>query len=611
MEETWLKEAGLFFLVSGIASSEASLPLPEAVISTLTHQQAAIVRARLDNYNETLRKRNRQPLRDVRDIFAEVGNPEEKSAELCSSPSPHSADFPPGRYHTTTKTIRLLCVVYFFAARPHFVFEDQLTDHPSCSSLKAPQANTNPSCPVPSNPPPACHWRQADWLLQDTPYSEGVAEHRRSSTCWDCQSFQGDLSGKLQFVPVIPSKGLTCIDDLSPRDLTRLGFISHIELTTFLLALGVQTKRNRPSRTKAQGAPASYILTHEQEGAVFGVTLKSLLENDKKKFPGIKIPIVFKKLLSILEQSGLQMEGILRVPASVARLKYLRKELDRHPEVFDWSAVRQVDAAGLLKLFIRELPTPLLTYTHLPTFSSVMGISSELHQVQALQLLTLLLPEVHRDTLKALLVFLWKVVSHQDQNRMSLWNVSMVMAPNLFPQCNHGKRHSPVKQSKEIEVAVGGAQLIQLMIQHQDLLWTVPNFLLTQVRQLNQASNQKQLSLSRTKTYLLKKKKNQNDGNQITKLCEGVIQVHAPQHTKVSMAIQLEEQTTAKDVTARFEGQNSPPQRLYEVGGNICERRLHPDCPLMEVYRVNPCCDWLIKPGLVSSSSAGELNSQL
>lgn len=74
MEETWLKEAGLFFLVSGIASSEASLPLPEAVISTLTHQQAAIVRARLDNYNETLRKRNRQPLRDVRDIFAEVGN---------------------------------------------------------------------------------------------------------------------------------------------------------------------------------------------------------------------------------------------------------------------------------------------------------------------------------------------------------------------------------------------------------------------------------------------------------------------------------------------------------------------------------------------------------
>lgn len=93
-----------------------------------------------------------------------------------------------------------------------------------------------------------------------------------------------------------------------------------------------------------------------------------------------------------------------------------------------------------------------------------------------------------------------------------------------------------------MEEAMGGAQLIQLMIQHQDLLWTVrlrkglqhlydfsdvscdinssslhqiPNFLLAQVRQLNQASNQKQLILSRTRTYLLKKKKNQNDGNQV------------------------------------------------------------------------------------------------
>lgn len=71
----------------------------------------------------------------------------------------------------------------------------------------------------------------------------------------------------------------------------------------------------------------------------------------------------------------------------------------------------------------------------------------------------------------------------------------------------------------------------------------------------------------------------------------------------------------------------SPVQYLYEVGGNICEsdviaythdivayyirltviffyvlvrllgeRRLHPDCILLEVHRVNPHCDWLIKP---------------
>ncbi len=75
--------------------------------------------------------------------------------------------------------------------------------------------------------------------------------------------------------------------------------------------------------------------------------------------------------------------------------------------------------------------------------------------------------------LQALLVFLRKVVCHQDQNRMSLWNVSMVMAPNLFSCCHRGNRRSVAKQQEEMEEAVGGAHLVRLMITHQDLLWTV------------------------------------------------------------------------------------------------------------------------------------------
>ncbi|XP_074484373.1 rho GTPase-activating protein 28 isoform X1 [Sebastes fasciatus] len=439
LEEAWLTEAGLSSLVTGPPSEEAPPPA-EALLSTLTRQQAATVRKRLDNYNETLKSRNRQPIRDVRDVFTE---PDDDSAEGCPSPSPHHAESPP-RYHTTTKTI-----------------------------------------------------------------------HRH---------------------------------------------------------------------------------TH-RDGGVFSVPLNSLLDNDRKTFPGVKVPVVFQKLLCILEQTGLQTEGILRVPGSAARLKYLRSELDRCGGGFDWSSVRQVDAAGLLKLFIRELPTPLLTRSHLNTYRCVLGVSSELHQVQALQLLSMLLPAANRDTLRALLVFLRKVVSHQDQNRMSLWNVSMVMAPNLFTCRHRGNRRSVAKQQEEMEEAVGGAHLVRLMITHQDLLWTVPSFLLSQVRQMNQASNQKQFGLTKATRRLLRRKNDKNDRNQITELCAGVIRVHAPLHTKVSMAIQLDGQMRAKDVITRFECDNSSSvQHLYEVGGNICERRLRPDCVLLDVYRVNPHCDWLIKP---------------
>uniref|UniRef100_A0A4W6EBG4 Rho GTPase activating protein 28 n=1 Tax=Lates calcarifer TaxID=8187 RepID=A0A4W6EBG4_LATCA len=451
LEEAWLTEAGLSSLVTG-SSEEETPPPAEVLLSTLTRQQAATVRRRLDNYNETLKMRNRQPIRDVRDVFTQM------TCRHVTSPG-------------------------------------------SASSLT-------------SSSPPSC-------------------------SLW-------------------------------------------------------ASKPNAPAR-RAAGPGVRSIFTSQFKSRFESTHIRKVI-NDRKKFPGVKVPVVFQKLLCILEQTGLQTEGILRVPGSAARLKYLRSELDRCGGGFDWSSVRQVDAAGLLKLFIRELPTPLLTHTHLSTYRCVLGISSVVHQVQALQLLSLLLPEANRDTLRALLVFLRKVVSHQDHNRMSLWNVSMVMAPNLFSCRHHGNKRSIAKQQEEMEEAVGGAHLIRLMITHQDLLWTVPSFLLSQVRELNQASNQKQLGLSWTKRRLLRRKNDKNDRNQV-RLRPGVIRVHAPLHTKVSMAIQLDGQTRAKDVTARFEYVKG--YENLSVSLPVClsgERRLHPDCVLLDVYRVNPHCDWLIKP---------------
>eukprot|EP00064_Thunnus_orientalis_P024063 superscaffoldBa00009826_g24333 len=115
----------------------------------------------------------------------------------------------------------------------------------------------------------------------------------------------------------------------------------------------------------------------------------------------------------------------------------------------------------------------------------------------------------------ALLVFLRKVVSHQDQNRMTLWNVSMVLAPNLFACRHRGNKHTVAIQQAEMEEAVRGAHLVQLMITHQDLLWTVPTFLLSQVRQMNQMSNQRERGLTKTTRRLLRRKNDKNDRNQV------------------------------------------------------------------------------------------------
>ena len=47
-------------------------------------------------------------------------------------------------------------------------------------------------------------------------------------------------------------------------------------------------------------------------------------------------------------------------------------------------------------------------------------------------MLVMLLPTPHRDTLHALLELCARVVTFQATNKMSLYNVAMIVAPNIF-----------------------------------------------------------------------------------------------------------------------------------------------------------------------------------
>ncbi|XP_043083017.1 rho GTPase-activating protein 28 isoform X1 [Puntigrus tetrazona] len=546
LEEAWLQEAGLSTLVTG---SQSDGPI-EALLSTLTRSQAAMVKKRLDNYTQTLRKRNRQPMRHVRDVFSTPG----ASSDLTPPISPNGQIAPKLPHWNPPKV------------------------PPSCAAF-APDTNGSSSV------------SEAMVLAFDVAYTEVARAHRKGNECQDCRRIRKDDRDLPSFQIAKPRQGVTRVSDLSSEDIKKIGYISLIELTTFYDFLGIEMKRNRVVRSKAR------------DSGIFGVPLTTLLENDQKKYPGSRVPLVFKKLLYKLEQTGLQTEGILRVPGSAARVKHLRQELDLkfYEDRFDWDQVRQNDAAGLLKMFIRELPYPLLTQQHLPAFTAAQSISSPKHQIQALHLLIMLLPEANRDTLKALLEFLRKVVAYEEKNRMSLWNVSMIVAPNLFT--SRGKN---VKQ-EEMQGAVAAAQLVRLLITHQDLLWTVPCFLISQVRKMNEAAAGKKTPTSeKSKRRLLKRwnTEKERERSEVTDLRDGVIRVHAPLHARVSMAIQLNPETKARDIMARFDIENGRGSRsasrrqrqyLFEIGGNIGERCLDPDAHLLDVYRANPHCEWVLK----------------
>ncbi|XP_078009635.1 rho GTPase-activating protein 28 isoform X3 [Phascolarctos cinereus] len=569
LEAEWLQDVGLSTLISGAEEEDG-----QALLSTLTRTQAAAVQKRYNTYTQTMRKKNKHSVRDVRDIFG-----------VAESPTP-------------------------FEPVPVSLVPANGVQVPGKKPVwKAVNSNSCLDCGLDKDTPSV-----AEELSFEVSFSESITEIPKEKEGLKSQRFKKEDSSLTKFIVRKSRFGLTEVGDLSVEDMKKIRYLSLIELTAFYDALGIELKRNRTDKVKGR------------ENGLFGVPLTVLLENDQKKLPGIKVPLIFQKLLQKLEETGLETEGILRVPGSASRVKNLRQELESkfYDDTFDWDQVRNNDAAGLLKMFIRDLPSPLFTVEYLPAFIALVERISKIKlQLQALHLLIMLLPDANRDTAKAFLIFLKKVVANEGKNKMSLWNVSMIVAPNLF--IYKGKRSN----QEEMQAAATTAHIVRLLIRYQDILWTVPSFLITQVRKMNEAAinnTKKQPIFDKSMRKLLRRKTLERErpekieatsprtsktlptspsSRRKSDIPEGVIRVHAPLHSKVSMAIQLNGQTKAKDILARFHCENSHDspgslkiqnQSLYEIGGNIGQHCLDPDAYMLDLYHANPHAEWVIKP---------------
>ncbi|KAM6163850.1 rho GTPase-activating protein 40 [Rhynchocyon petersi] len=555
-ESQWLQDTGLWGLLRGLEANGDH----QGLLSTLTQTQVAAVCRRLDIYACSARRRHKAPVRDVRDIFG-VFNSGEVSSENEDS-----------EIKWTPVSSRLR------KSFPAVESEEQqeLAGRVETFSMDSAYSEQVAALLQRGGPPPGATYAQAKSFLP---------------------KFQ-ILKGRL---------GVTRMGDLSLQDMKKIPPLALIELTALCDILGVDLKRGKASKRRAT------------ETRLFGVSLDALLEADCKICPRAQVPLVLQALLSCLEKRGLDAEGILRVPGSQSRIKDLEQKLERdfYAGLFCWDEVHHNDASDLLKRFIRELPAPLLTAKYLPAFSVIPNIPDLKQRLQALHLLILLLPEPNRNTLKVLLEFLRKVATQEQSNKMTLWNVSTVMAPNLFL---HQGRPPRLAKGKEKQLAEGAAEVVQMMVHYQDLLWTVASFLVAQVRKLNDSSSRRsQLCDGGFKTWLRRMHWDRDKAGDESGPIPKVAKIQVAWQTKVPMEVLLTPSTTVAHVLRQFsehghlgsqsqEGDedthsplpcNRPGEPadilLYEVGGNIGEHRLDPDAYLLDLYHANPHGVWVIK----------------
>uniref|UniRef100_A0A8C4DV35 Rho GTPase activating protein 18 n=1 Tax=Dicentrarchus labrax TaxID=13489 RepID=A0A8C4DV35_DICLA len=495
-EEAWLTEAGLARLFDDSLAVDQDQEEDNAVfLSTLTRTQAAAVERRVTSLQQTLlRRRNRQHVPDVRDIF----RPPEK--------------------------VILIRLYLLFLFCPHVSTETETE------------------------------------LNVEVAFSEQALTYRDNHQRLKVITSSNSPDDKLPNFKLLRDKtGQTRIGDLSRLDMKKVRRLVLVESTALFDTAGIDLKAHKAVKVKTK------------ESGLFGVPLATLLDQDQRRAPGTKVPFILQRLINHIEKDGLDTEGLLRIPGAATRVKSLCQELESsfYNGVFPWQQLKQHDAASLLKLFIRELPHPLLTVEYLNAFIAVNKLPTKKQQLQALNLLVLLLPEANRDTLKALVEFFQRVIDHQAKNKMTLNNVSVVMAPNIF--MFKGFR-SKVTEQQEFSMATSTANIVRLLIRYQNLLWTIPKFIVNQVRQQNMESQRKQ-NKERAVRKLLKKMTTDKPSDKAVPevgSSQGFIRVQAPQFSKVSMMVQLTEELQA-------------------------ERCLDEETYMKDLIQLNPTAEWVIK----------------
>ncbi|KAM6922105.1 unconventional myosin-IXb isoform 2-T2 [Xenentodon cancila] len=164
----------------------------------------------------------------------------------------------------------------------------------------------------------------------------------------------------------------------------------------------------------------------EFTGQHFGVRVCHLVS---EKNP---VPMVLEMMLEHVEMHGLYTEGIYRKSGSANRIKELHQRLETEPHLVCLENHPIHTVTGLVKQWLRELPDPLMTFTHYSDFLHAVELPEKQEQLQAIYKVLEELPTANFNTLERLVFHLVRVSKEEAHNRMSPNSLAIVFAPCIL-----------------------------------------------------------------------------------------------------------------------------------------------------------------------------------
>ncbi|XP_014856961.1 PREDICTED: rho GTPase-activating protein 22-like isoform X1 [Poecilia mexicana] len=202
---------------------------------------------------------------------------------------------------------------------------------------------------------------------------------------------------------------------------------------------------------------------------VFGQRLEETVLYERRY--GVRlVPLVVEQCVTFIRERGLHEVGLFRQPGRTSLVKELQEAFDsgERPSFDSGTDVHTV--ASLLKLYLRQLPEPLVPYSHYQDFL-LCGQKLLSDRTVGLEELTNLLhelPVANFNLLNFICQFLNEVQSCSSSNKMNVQNLATVFGPNIL----RAKAEDP-------QSIMGATKLVQVLMselirQHKSLFAKFP-----------------------------------------------------------------------------------------------------------------------------------------
>uniref|UniRef100_A0A8D3D0V2 Rho GTPase-activating protein 29 n=1 Tax=Scophthalmus maximus TaxID=52904 RepID=A0A8D3D0V2_SCOMX len=169
------------------------------------------------------------------------------------------------------------------------------------------------------------------------------------------------------------------------------------------------------------------------------------------------IPFIIKKCTSEIESRALNIKGIYRVNGAKSRVEKLCQAFENGKDLVELSDLSPHDISNVLKLYLRQLPEPLIQYRY---YNDIIGLSKECQRAiveeadkpsstqadakggggPSAQLNRVLfkirdllrqLPAANYRTLRFLIAHLSRVAEQAEENKMTASNLGIIFGPTL------------------------------------------------------------------------------------------------------------------------------------------------------------------------------------